>query len=129
MAGAIGLVADAIGDRARLVERHVEPLELDGSPATPSGGGPEDGDPSISAGIHKNVIAGFARDRFSRMLDEQDPRFDGLAPREAARSAGQRSRLERWLRTLENTAVHGGARRRDDPEELAMPEDTLADAA
>jgi SEC-C motif len=102
--GAIALVAEAIGDRARLVERRVEPLDVDAS-----GGGPADGDATIPGEIRDAVLAGFARDRFARMLDEPDPRFDGLTPREAARSAGQRPRLERWLRTLENAAAHGRA--------------------
>jgi len=104
--GAIALVADALGDRARLLERHVEPLGLDDSPPQQPGDASE-GAPTIPAGIREAVLAGYARDRFLRMLDEPDPRFDGLTPREAAHSTSQRSRLERWLQTLENGAAHG----------------------
>jgi hypothetical protein len=127
---AIAWVRDTVGDRARLVDRQVEPLELAGSRSERSGGAP-----ALPAEIRDAVLAGLVRDRYLRMLDEPDPRFDGLTPREAARSAGQRSRLERWLRTLENTAAHGRAADGLAPDvamirtELAMPEDTLADAA
>lgn len=132
--GAIALVADALGDQARLLERHVEPLELAGSPAQPSRDAPDE-DPSIPAEIRDAVLSGYARDRFLCMLDEPDPRFDGLTPREAARSTGQRARLERWLRTLENSAAHGRAADGMAPDvatmrrELALPEDALPDAA
>jgi hypothetical protein len=69
------------------------------------------------------------------MLDEPDPRFDGLTPREAARSPRHRPAVERWLRTLENTAARGGAAVEAAPdvgmlrEELSMPEETGAVAA
>lgn len=128
--GAIALVDDTIGDRARLVARHVEALELGGSRSeTP------DGESPIPAEIREAVMSGFAESRNLCMLDEPDPRFDGLTPREAARSARQRSRLERWLRTLENSAARGRAADGFAPDvalirkELAMPENALADAA
>ena len=57
--------------------------------------------------IREAVLAGFMRDRFRRMLDEPDARFDGLTPREAARTSRHRPRVERWLRTVENAAAHG----------------------
>ena len=133
--GAIALVAGALGDRARLRERHVEPLEPAGSRSPQPGDGSERNDPSIPAEIREAVLAGYARDRFLRMLDEPDPRFDGLTPRDAARSAGQRSRVERWLQTLENSAAHGRAADSMGPDvamirrELAMPHAAARDAA
>jgi hypothetical protein len=128
--GAIALVRDALGDRARLVDRQVEPLESAGARSEQSGG-----ERVLPAEIEEAVLAGLARDRYLRMLDEPDPRFDGLTPREAACSARQRSRLEHWLRTLENAAARGHAADGLAPDvamirrQLAMPEDTLADAA
>jgi hypothetical protein len=133
--GAIALVADALGDRARLLERHLEPLELNDLSPQQSDNASEGDDPSIPAGIREAVLAGYARDRFLRILDEPDPRFDGLTPREAARSTGQRPRLERWLQTLENSAAHGRAADGMAPDvamirrELALPDDAVADAA
>jgi hypothetical protein len=133
--GAIALVTDTLGDRARLVERRVEPLESDGVGSRPAGDAPPDGERSVPSDIKEAVIAGFARDRYLRLLDEPDPRFAGLTPREAARSAEQRPRLERWLRTLENSASRGAARAGTAPDvamirrELAMPDEALADAA
>ncbi|HTE59304.1 MAG TPA: SEC-C domain-containing protein [Solirubrobacteraceae bacterium] len=133
--GAIALVTGTLGARARLVERRLEPLEWDGPESRPAGGAPPEGEPSVPTDIREAVIAGFARDRFLRMLDEPDPRFAGLTPREAARSAAQRPRLERWLRTLENSAARGAVAAGTAPDvamirrELAMPDDAVADAA
>jgi hypothetical protein len=131
--GAIALVAGTIGSRARLVERRVEPLE-----ATSRSGQRSSGEASnehtIPAEIRDAVIAGLVHARSHRMLDEPDPRFDGLTPREAARSPRHRPGVERWLRTLENTTARGAPveaapdvamlRR-----ELGMPDETLAAAA
>jgi hypothetical protein len=69
------------------------------------------------------------------MLDEPDPRFEGLTPREAAGSPRHRAAVERWLRTLENTAARGGAAVEAAPdvamlrEELRMPEESSVVAA
>ncbi len=129
--GAIDLVAAAIGDRARLVERHVTPMEAGASRSDRS----ERGDRTVSPDVQEAVIAGFARDRWMRILDEPDPRFDGLTPREAARSAQQRPRVARWLRTLENSAAHARSPDGTAPDvemiraELAMPEEAIAEAA
>jgi hypothetical protein len=131
---AIALVAGTIGSRARLVERRVEPLET----ASPSGqrSALEAGDEeAVPSEIRDAVIAGLIGARFHRMLDEPDPRFDGLTPREAARSQRHRPAVERWLRTLENTAARGGAAVEAAPDvamlrgELGMPEETLSVAA
>jgi hypothetical protein len=81
------------------------------------------------------VIAGFARARLVRALDEPDPRLSGLSPREAALSPRHREGVERWLRTLENSAAHGAAAERMAPDvdmlrtELGMPDQRLRDAA
>jgi hypothetical protein len=131
--GAIALVAETIGSRARLVERRVEPLEATSRSGqrSPVEASNED---TIPAEIRDAVIAGLVRARSHRMLDEPDPRFDGLTPREAARSPRHRPGVERWLRTLENTTARGAPveaapdvamlRR-----ELGMPDETLAAAA
>ena len=129
--GAIGLVAAALGSRARLAERRVEPLTVEDSPSAVTA----EGDPPVPVGVRDAVLSGYARDRFMRILDEPEARYDGLTPREAARSATHRPRLERWLRTLENTAAHGGSADGMAPDvaairsELGMSEVTLADAA
>jgi hypothetical protein len=106
--GAIALVAGTIGSRARLVERRVEPLETTSRSGQPSAAAASNED-TIPTEIRDAVIAGLVHARFHRMLDEPDPRFDGLTPRQAARSPRHRPGVERWLRTLENTAAHGGA--------------------
>ena len=132
--GAIALVAGTIGSRARLVERRVEPLEA----AAPSGqrrGVRRSSEETIPTEIRDAVVGGLIGARARRMLDEPDPRFDGLTPREAARSPRHRPAVERWLRTLENTAARGGAAVEAAPdvgmlrEELSMPEETGAVAA
>jgi hypothetical protein len=85
--------------------------------------------------IRAAVVAGLVRGRWHRTLDEPDPRFDGLTPREAARSPRHRPAVERWLRTLENTAAHGGAAVEAAPDvavlrgQLRVPDETLAVAA
>lgn len=132
--GAIALVAGTIGSRARLVERRVEPLEAASRSRQPSAVSASNED-TIPTEIRDAVIAGLVGARFHRMLDEPDPRFDGLTPREAARSPRHRPGVERWLRTLENTAAHGGAPVEAGPDvaalrgELGMPDETLAAAA
>jgi hypothetical protein len=69
------------------------------------------------------------------MLDEPDPRFDGLTPRDAARSPRHRPAVERWLRTVENTAARDSAAVGAAPDvamlrgELGMPEETAVEAA
>ena len=132
--GAIALVAETIGSRARLVERRVESLEA----APPSGQRPgvrRSSEETIPTEIRDAVVGGLIGARARRMLDEPDPRFDGLTPREAARSPRHRPAVERWLRTLENTAARGGAAVEAAPdvgmlrEELSMPEETGAVAA
>jgi SEC-C motif-containing protein len=126
--GAIALVADALGDRAHLLERHVEPLELDGAPPPQPPNGSEAHDPSVRAEVREAVLAAYGRDR-SAHARQPDPRFDGLTPREAARSSSHRSGLERWLQTLENSAAHGRADDTMTPDvatirrELAMADD------
>jgi hypothetical protein len=127
--GAIALVVQTVGRRARLVERRVEPLETGGQPPA------ADDDPAVPPDVREAIVGGFARARFLRMLDEPDPRFDGLTPREAARSARHGPDVERWLRTLENSAAHGAAAEGVAPDvpllraELNMPDEDLADAA
>jgi hypothetical protein len=127
--GAIALVAETIGRRARLVERRVEPLETSGQASAP------DDDTAVPATVRETIVGAFARARFLRMLNEPDPRFDGLTPREAARSAPHRSRVERWLRTLENTVARGAAAEGAAPDvpllraELDMPDEDLSEAA
>jgi SEC-C motif len=129
--GAVALVAETLGHRARLVERHVEPIEFGAPPAE----GAVDDEEPIPAELREAVLAGFMRERFQRMLDEPDARFDGLTPREAARSARHRPRVERWLRTLENAAGHGVTTGEASPDvatlrdELGMPDVSLAHAA
>lgn len=128
--GAIALVAEATRGRARLVERRVEPLE----PSRSRRGhraAPRSPEPGVPDEVRAAVIAGFARDRFLRMLDEPDPRFEGLTPREAVQSARQRPRVERWLRTLENMADRGRVRDEAAPDvamlraELGLPDHTI----
>jgi hypothetical protein len=132
--GAIALVADTLGHRARLVERRVEPVEFGAKP-NERAAADEDDDAPIPSEIREAVMAGFMRERFGRMLDEPDARFDGLTPREAARSSRHRPRVERWLRALENAAAHGVTPGEASPDiamlrdELGMPDATLADAA
>ena len=132
--GAIALVAGTIGSRARLVERRVEPL-VTAAPSGQRSAAEGSDDETIPAEIRDAVVAGFIGARLHRMLDEPDPRFDGLTPREAARSPRHRPGVERWLRTLENTAARGGAAVEATPdvamlrEELRMPEETSAVAA
>jgi hypothetical protein len=87
--GAISLVAETIGGRARLVERRVEVLEAASGPGQPSAVAASNED-TIPAEIRDAVISGLVGARFQRMLDEPDPRFDGLTPREAARSPRHR---------------------------------------
>ena len=132
--GAIALVAGTIGSRARLVERRVESLET----ASPSGrrsGVQGSNEETIPTEIRDAVVAGLIGARFHHMLDEPDPRFDGLTPRAAARSPRHRPAVERWLRMLENTAAHGGAAVEAAPDvamlrdELRMPEEASAVAA
>lgn len=134
--GAIALVAETLGRRARLVERRVEPIEL----GVPSDAGAatsvdDDDNEPVRTEIREAVLAGFMRDRFRRMLDEPDARFDGLTPREAARTSRHRPRVERWLRTVENAAAHGVTPGEASPDvamlrnELGMPDATLTDAA
>jgi hypothetical protein len=131
--GAIALVAETLGDRARLAERHVEPVERSAPPEKRAA--TTDEDEPVPAEIREAVLASFMRDRFRRMLDEPDARFDGLTPREAARSARHRPRVERWLQMLENAAAHGVTPREASPDvamlrdELGLPDATLADAA
>jgi hypothetical protein len=132
---AIALVAETLEGGARLVERRVTPLDDTlPRPAQPDAAAADD-DPTVPADIRDAVVAGFARARFQRILDEPDPRFEGLTPREAARSARHRPDVERWLRTLENSAAHGGAAEGAAPDvpllrrELGMPDQDLADAA
>jgi hypothetical protein len=133
--GAIALVADTAGDRARLVERHVEPLDPGGSRTSPSRSTSTGDEQWVPADIREAVIAGLARDRFLRMLDEAHAQFDGMTPREAAHSAQQLPRLQHWLRTLENSAARGNAPQGTAPdmamirEELGMPDHAVADAA
>jgi hypothetical protein len=106
---AIALVAETLGGRAQLVERRVAPLEdTRPRPAQPDVPAADD-DATVPADIRDAVVAGFAHARFQRMLDEPDPRLDGLSPREAARSPQHRPAVQRWLRTLENTTAHGAA--------------------
>jgi hypothetical protein len=132
--GAIALVAETLGRRARLVDWRIEPVELDAPPDERAAERADDDGP-VAAEIRDAVLAGFMRDRFRRMLDEPDARFDGLTPREAARSARHRPRVERWLRTLENAATHRATPGEAGPDvamlrnELGMPDATLADAA
>jgi hypothetical protein len=127
--GAIALVADTLGTRARLVERRVAPLEDARPSAAP------DEDQAVPPEVREAVVEGFARARFLRVLDEPDPRLDGLSPRQAARSPRHRAAVERWLRTLENTAAHGAAAEGTAPDvvmlrtELDMPDHGLAQAA
>ena len=127
--GAIALVAEAVGPRARLVERRIEPLEPGGEPRA------SDADATVPPDIRDAIVGELARARFLRILDEPDARFSGLTPREAARSARHRPDVERWLRTLENTVAHGVAAGGAAPDvrllrtELAMPDESLADAA
>ena len=134
LAGAIALVATTIGSRARLVERRVESLET-ASPSGQRSAADGSNDETIPAEIRDAVVAGLMGARFRRMLDEPDPRFDGLTPRKAARSPRHRPAVERWLRTLENTAARGGAAVEAAPDvamlrgELRMPEETGAVAA
>jgi hypothetical protein len=129
--GAVALVAATVGDGARLVERHVTPLDIGAARSERS---PED-EPTVDADIQEAVIAGFARDRWKRILDEADPRFDGLTAREAARSPEHRPRVARWVRTLENSAAHAHSPDGTGPDvammraELAMPDDMPARAA
>ena len=107
---ASAVVAEALGRGAPLVERRVAPLEDTGAqPAQPDAPAADDDDPTVPADIRDAVVAGFVRARFQRILDELDPRLEGLTPREAARSPRHRPAVERWLRTLENTAAHGAA--------------------
>jgi hypothetical protein len=130
--GAIALVRDTFGDRARLVERRSQTVELDEAPSRRASGAAPDGEPAIPAEIQEAVLASVMHDRFLRILDEPDPRFAGLTPREAARSAGQRPRIEHWLRTLENSAARGRAAAGTAPDvamiraELAMPDAAAA---
>lgn len=132
--GAIALVAETLGRRARLVERRVEPIEL-GVPSDAGAATSDDDNEPVRTEIREAVLAGFMRDRFRRMLDEPDARFDGLTPREAARSSRHRPRVERWLRTVENAAAHGVTPGEASPDvamlrnELGMPDATLTDAA
>jgi hypothetical protein len=134
LSGAIALVAGTIGSRARLVEQRVEPLEAASRSGQPSAVAASN-EETIPTEIRDAVIAALIDARFHRMLDEPDPRFDGLTPREAARSPRHRPGVERWLRTLENTAAHGGAPVEAAPDvamlrgELDMPDETLALAA
>jgi hypothetical protein len=127
--GAIALVAETVGPRAHLVERRIAPLEPGGQPPA------ADDDRAVPPDVREAIVDGFARARFLRMLDEPDPRFDGLTPREAARSARHRPAVERWLRTLENTAAHGATAEGAAPDvpllraELGLPDENLADAA
>jgi hypothetical protein len=133
--GAIALVRDTLGHRARLVERGVEPLDAARPAPNRSGGAAPDDEPAVPSDIREAILAGMARDRLMRMLDEPDHRFDGLTPREAARSTQQRPRVERWIRALENAAAHGRTPAEVAPdvamirEQLAMPDDALATAA
>jgi SEC-C motif-containing protein len=132
---AIALVADTLGSRARLVERSVAPLDTAGAhvgqPVDPAA----DDDPAVPPEIRETVVAGITRARFHRVLDEPDPRLDGLSPREAARSPRHRPAVERWLRTLENSAAHGHPADGTAPDvpmlrtELGMPDQALRDAA
>jgi len=100
---AITLVAATVGDAARLVERDVTPLE-ERATSEPDRSGEDER--AIAPELERAVVAGFARDRWRRMLDEPDSRFDGLTPREAASCPQHRPRVARWLRTLENGAAH-----------------------
>jgi hypothetical protein len=132
--GAMALVAAIIGSRARLIERRVEPLEAGARSGQPSAVAASN-EETIPTEIRDAVIAGLVGARFHRLLDEPDPRFEGLTPREAARSPRHRPGVERWLRTLENTAAHGGAPVEPGPDvamlrrELGMPDETVAVAA
>jgi hypothetical protein len=134
LAGAIALIATTIGSRAHLVERRFEPLEAAKRSGQSSAAGAGD-EEAIPTEIRDAVIGGFVHARFHRVIDEPDPRFDGLTPREAARSPRHRLGVERWLRTLENTAARGGAPVEPGPDvamlrrELGMPDETLATAA
>lgn len=129
--GAVALVAEAIGGQARLVERRGAPLEPSGSGGRASRRTRRSGEPAVPDELGEAIIAGFARDRFLRMLDEPDPRFGGMTPRQAARRAG----VERWLRTLENAAARGRAHGTAAPDiamlraELGLAGLTAADAA
>jgi SEC-C motif len=132
--GAIALVAGTIGSRARLVERRVEPLET-ASPFGQRSAVEASDEETIPTEIRDAVLAGLMGARLHRMLDEPDPRFDGLTPRRAARSPRHRPAVERWLRTLENTAARGNAAVEAAPDvamlrgELRMPDYTSAVAA
>jgi hypothetical protein len=134
LAGAIALVAGTIGSRARLVERRVEPLETASSSGQRSAIEGRNGE-TIPTEIRDAVVACLMGARFHRMLDEPDQRFDGLTPRRAARSPRHRPAVERWLRTLENTAARGGAAVEAAPDvavlrgELGMPDEARAVAA
>lgn len=138
--GAIALVAEATRGRARLVERRVEPLEPSrsrraASRRAASRGAERRPGPDVPDEVREAVIAGFARDRFLSMLDEPHPRFDGLTPREAVRSARQRPQVERWLRTLENMAGRGRACDEAAPDvatlrsELGLPDHAIGSRA
>lgn len=134
--GAIALIAGMFGERARLTDRDTEPLE----PGGPDSGSnaarlPADDEPGVVPEVEEAVIAGYARARFAHMLDEPDPRFGGLTPRVAARTAEHRQGVERWLRRLENSAAHSPATEGALPDvailrrELALPDDSFASAA
>lgn len=85
--GTVALVAEAIGGQARLVARRFAPLEPSGSGGRASRRTRRSGEPAVPDELGEAIIAGFARDRFLRMLDEPDPRFGGMTPRQAARNA------------------------------------------
>lgn len=92
-------------------------------------------EPTVPPDVQEAIVAGFARDHWMRMLDEPDPRFGGLTPREAARTSEQRPHVARWLRTLENSAAHGCSPDGAGPDvvtmcaELAMPDEAVASGA
>lgn len=134
LAAAIALVAGTIGSGARLVERRVEPLEAASSSGERSAVEASD-EETVPSEIRDAVIASLIGARFHRMLDEPDPRFGGLTPRDAARSPRHRPAVERWLRMVENTAARTSAAVGAAPDvamlrgELGMPEETAVEAA